>query len=217
VRQHGQKFVLRRGRRLELRHRVFVLPGAVVLAQQRIPQDLEQAPVQHQAPLRHRRLLPHDFPETVERHAGRSGPALDCRDLRESGERITRDRGAHDLAFEHERSPDDRQAVLLFGEHRGPGKRLLQAAAGALGEQARLEAVFAEQRDERRGMHRAQHHLSVEAEQLHRQPGRLGVPVQRRLPQIGAEEARVHPAAYSSFSGAAGGGARRSGPREIRP
>jgi hypothetical protein len=208
---------LRRGRRFQLDDRLFVLPGPVVLSKQRVAEDLEQLAVQQQAPFGHRRLPPHDLPEPVERQPCRPGPALDGWHLGESSERVTRHRSAHDRAFEHQRRADDRQAVALVDDHRRSSRGLHQAAARAFGEQARIDAVFPEQRSERREMRQAENHLPVDAEQLHAQPGGLGVFVERRFPEIGAEQRAVHTTSYFFFSGAAGCGGRRSGAREIRP
>ena len=62
VRQHGQKLVLHSGGHGELRRRFFVLPRAVILAEQRVSKHLQQFSVQDETALRNGRLLTRHIP-----------------------------------------------------------------------------------------------------------------------------------------------------------
>ena len=65
VRQHRQKFVFHRSRDGQLRRGFFVLPGSVILAQQRVSEHLQQFSVQDEPALRNGRLLAAPHPISV--------------------------------------------------------------------------------------------------------------------------------------------------------
>ena len=62
MREHGQEFVLHRGRLGQLRRGFFVLLGSVILPQQRVSEHLQQFSVQDEPARRNGRLLPRDIP-----------------------------------------------------------------------------------------------------------------------------------------------------------
>ena len=136
VREHGQKVVLRPVRGRQAHRSSLLLPGAIALAEEGVAEYLEQFAIHVRARASERQFLT-DPP----RQRGEGNVAL----FREPPHRVLIGEGGQDvggdgrtdhLAVEHERAPDDREAVPLLDDNRGRRGGLSQAALNARGEHA---------------------------------------------------------------------------------
>ena len=129
-------------------------PGTEVFLQQRIAERPKQLPVQGQPLSRQRPLLPAYGPHYLEGAPAVPGEPLERVLIQERGQRIPGHRHTDDLAAEHERSPDHREAVVVFDHDRRWHVRLGQAASDAGGKDAEIMVAGREELEEVGRMHR---------------------------------------------------------------
>lgn len=138
--------------------------------------------------MRHRRLFARDCPKSFKENAGLARQALNLRYLGEIRKRISADGRTHNSAVERERGADDRQSVNLRYNNGGPLLGLSDTAVSAFGKNAGVIPCLVEQLEEWRRMDGAENGALVGVEQPDAKLRGAAIFLQRRLPQVGAEE-----------------------------
>ena len=165
VGEHREELVLGFGRLGQSQGRFFELPGAVVLAQQRVAEDPQQLAAQRQPGALHRELLSRRRPDVVEGKPAIAGESHDFAVAEMGGQRVPCDRRPHDRPGENERGTDHRDPVLLFDDDRRARSRSAQAPLRACGEHPRA-TTLGEKVEQRCAIHGSRHETPIGAVDL---------------------------------------------------